>query len=130
PVPFPPSEAYRSLNPMGTVPFLTDEGGVAIGESVAMMLYLAQRYGPTPLLPQADDPKLARVLEMTIFGEAAIAAGMDPLLAAHFVAPAADKQNWSVRAQTARVERAVRHLGDRIGRDPFVADAELTLADI
>ena len=50
-VPFPSDAAYRALNPLGSTPFLQDDGGVAINESVAMMLYLAQRYGPTPLLP-------------------------------------------------------------------------------
>ena len=48
---FPVGSDYRALNPLGTVPFLEDEGGVAINESVAMMLYIASTYGPTPLLP-------------------------------------------------------------------------------
>jgi hypothetical protein len=48
---FPVATDYRALNPLGTVPFLEDAGGVALNESVAIMLYLAQRYGPTPFLP-------------------------------------------------------------------------------
>jgi glutathione S-transferase len=100
-VSFPPSAAYRALNPLGSVPFLQDDAGVAINESIAMMLYLAQRYGPTPLLPGKDDPTLGRVLQMTVFGEAAIGAEMNSLLAAHFAAPEADKRNWSVRRRRA-----------------------------
>jgi glutathione S-transferase len=129
-VSFPTSEAYRALNPLGTVPFLEDAGGVAINESVAMMLYLAQRYGPTPLLPAADDQSLARVLQMTVFGEATIAAGLNPLLAAHFVAPEADKRNWSVRGQEGRMKQAIGYVADMLGSDPFLAGDELTLADI
>jgi glutathione S-transferase len=91
-VSFPPSAAYRALNPLGSVPFLQDDAGVAINESIAMMLYLAQKYGPTPLLPGNDDPTLGRVLQMTVFGEAAIGAQMNSLLAAHFAAPEADKR--------------------------------------
>jgi hypothetical protein len=41
-----------------------------------MMLYLAQRYGPTRYCP-GDDPTLARV-QLTVFGEATIAAGLNP----------------------------------------------------
>jgi glutathione S-transferase len=127
---FPPSEAYRALNPLGSTPFLEDEGGVAINESVAMMLYLAQRYGPTPLLPGRDDPRFARVLQMTVFGEATIGMGLNPLLEAHFVAPDADKRNWSVCAQEARVEKAMHYVAGMLGDDPFLAGADLTLADI
>jgi glutathione S-transferase len=129
-VSYPTSDAYRALNPLGTVPFLEDEGGVGLCESVAIMLYLAQKYGPTPLLPDKDDPALARVLQMTVFGEATIGAGINPLLGAHFGAPEADKRNWSVVWQEARVEEAVRYVADRLGAEPFLAGASFTLADI
>ena len=65
PVSFPPSDEYRALNPLGQVPFLEDEGGVAINESVAMLFYIAEKYGPSPLLPPKSDPAFARVLQMT-----------------------------------------------------------------
>ncbi len=129
-VSFPPSAAYLRLNPLGTVPFLEEEGGVAIHESIAMLLYLAQKYGPTPLLPDARDPRLARVLQLTVFGEATLGAGLNPLLAAHFVAPEADKRNWSVRGVESRVEQSIRFVADTLGTQPFLAGAELSLADI
>ena len=129
-VSFPPSAAYRALNPLGSVPFLQDDAGVAINESIAMMLYLAQRYGPTPLLPGNDDPTLGRVLQMTVFGEAAIGAEMNSILAAHFAAPEADKRNWSVRTQEARLERAIAYAADMLGDGPCLAGADVTLADI
>lgn len=129
-VTYPPSEAYRALHPLGSVPFLEDEGGVAINESVAMMLYLAHKYGPTPLLPGKDDPTLARVLQMTVFSEATIGGPMNPLMAAHFGAPEADKRNWSVIATEARLEEAVRYVADMLGANPYLAGEDFTLADI
>jgi glutathione S-transferase len=129
-VAFPTGAAYRARHPLGTVPFLEDEDGVTLNESVAMMLYLAEKYGPTPLLPGKDDPRLARVLQMAVFGEATIGAELNPLLAAHFVAPEADKRNWSVRAQEAQVERAITYVSDMLGDAPFLAGADFTLADI
>src|SRR6476659_6307018 len=127
---FPPSATYRALNPLGSVPFLQDDGGVAINESIAMMLYLAQKYGPTPLLPGKGDQALGRVLQMTVFGEAAISAEMNSLLAAHFAAPEEDKRNWSVRTQEARIERAIGYAADMLGDGPFLAGGDVTLADI
>mgnify|MGYP001248735845 CR=1 FL=1 len=128
-VTFPPSAAYKALNPLGTVPFLVD-GAVAINESVAIMLYLAERYGPTPLLPAKTDPAFARVLQLTVFGEASIGGMLNPLLAAKFGAPDADKGNWSVRVGEARVEQFVGYVSDMLGERDFLVGDELTLADI
>ena len=129
-VTYPPSEAYKALNPLGTVPFLEDEGGVAINESIAIMFYLAQKYGPTPLLPGRDDPAHARVLQMMVFSEATLGALLNTLLSAHFAAPEADKRNWTVRGQEARVEQAIGYVADILGDNPFLAGAHFTLADI
>jgi glutathione S-transferase len=127
---YPPPPSYRALNPLGSVPFLEDDGGVAINESVAIMLYLAQKYGPTPLLPAKDDPTLARVLQMTVFGETTLGAQMNTLMAAHFMAPDADKKNWSVRGTEARVEQAIGYVADILGDKPYLAGPNFTLADI
>ena len=67
---------------------------------------------------------------MTVFGEAAIGAQMNSLLAAHFAAPEADKRNWSVRAQEARLEQAIAYTADILGDGPYLAGAGVTLADI
>jgi len=129
-VTFPPSAEYLALHPLGSVPFLEDDRGVAINESVAMMLYLAQKYGPTPLLPANGDPDLARVLQLTVFGEATLGAGINTLMAAHFGAPEADKGNWSVRGLESRTEKAIGHVADLLGENQFLAGHDLTLADI
>jgi glutathione S-transferase len=128
-VPFPPSDAYRSLHPLGSVPFLED-GDVAISESIAIMLYLAQRYGPTPLLPASHEPALASVLQMTVFGETAIGMSLNPLLEATYAAPEPEKRNWSVIAQEKRVEHAIRFVDEKLGSQPFLAGERFSLADI
>ena len=127
---YPPSNAYRSLHPLGSVPFLQDEGGVSMCESVAMMLYLARRYAPTSLLPAADEPRLARVLQLTEFGEATIGAALNTLIAARFAAPQDEKRNWSVLREEGRIAQAVGYVSDLIGDGAFLSGDELTLADI
>jgi hypothetical protein len=71
PVSFPPDRSYRALNPFGTVPFLQD-GNVSMSESVAMMFYIAQKYGPTDTLPPVGDERFAKVLQFTLLGEASV----------------------------------------------------------
>jgi glutathione S-transferase len=129
-VPYPQPAAYKAMHPLATVPFLEGEDGVAIHESTAIMLYLAQRHGPTPLLPAATDPALAKVLQWTIFGETAIGGGLNTLLAAKFGAPEADKANWSARMVEARMAEQIAHVGDSLGDAAFLVGDDLTLADI
>lgn len=128
-VPVPADEPYRKLNPLGSVPFLEDNG-VAINESAAMLLYLAERYGPTPLLPAKDDPALGRTLQMLVFSEASIGAHLNALMQAHFTAPVDQKRNWSVRAAEARVEQALGYVDQMLGAQPYIAGERFTLADI
>lgn len=128
PVSFPPDDAYRAIDPMGRVPRLVDDG-TSIGESIAIMLAIVRKHGPTPLLP--DDPDShARTLEMTVFGEASLSDPMDVLLMVKYGAPAGEDGGWAARATRTRLKRSMDHLETLVrDRTHLVGDA-LTLADI
>jgi glutathione S-transferase len=126
---FPPDNAYRALNPFGTVPFLRD-GDVSMAESIAIMLCVAQKYGLTDILPRADDGRFAKVLQFTLFGEASLSSPMTPLLAARFGAPDDQKRNWSAVGAESRLKGAIGRLGDEVGERAFLVGSGLTLADI
>jgi glutathione S-transferase len=112
------------------VPFLEDDHGAAINESVAMMLYVAERYGPTPLLPAKTDPAFARVIQMTVFGETTLGAAMNPLMMAKFAAPEGQKINWVTGALEARLGDALGFVAGVLGERPYLAGDTFTLADI
>jgi glutathione S-transferase len=100
-----------------------------MGESVAIMLYLAQRYGPTPLLPQAP-ALMGRTLQLTVFAESVLGGIMNPLMMAKFGAPEADKRNWSVCAGEAGIANGLAYVAALLGDRPFLVGDTLTLADI
>jgi glutathione S-transferase len=129
PVDFPPDSNYRELNPFGTVPFLQD-GNVAMSESIAMMFYIAQKYGPTDVLPPVDDERFAKVLQFTLLGEASLSSLMTPLLAVRFGAPGDQKRNWSAVGIESRLKGTIDRLGDDLGDREFLVGPSLTLADI
>lgn len=56
------SADYLRLNPLGLVPLLID-GGITIGQSVAILEYLEERYPSPPLLPMSTAAR-ARVREL------------------------------------------------------------------
>ena len=126
---YPPPADYRAKYPPGSGPFLEDEGGVGMGESVAMMIYLAQRYGPTPLLP-ADPAEMGRVLQLVVASEAAMGGLMNPLMGTKFVAPDDQKANWTQGFCEARVVDALGYAQDILGERAFFVGDGLTLADI
>ena len=126
---YPTPADYRAKYPPGSVPFLEDEAGVAIGESVAMMLYLAQRYGPTPLLP--DEPAaLGRVLQLTVASEAALGGLMNPMMATKFAGPDDQKANWTVGFCDAQATGMLTYADSLLGEETYLAAGRLTLADI
>jgi glutathione S-transferase len=127
--PYPTGADYRALNPLGSVPLLEDDNGIGLSESIAIMLYVAHAYGPTPLLP-SDHASLAKCLQLTVFSETELGANMNALLAAKFGAGEADKRNWSVRGLEQRVERALAHVETLIGASGFLVGGDITLADI
>src|SRR5258708_29960996 len=128
-VDYPPDGNYRELNPFGTVPFLQD-GNVSMSESVAMMIYIAQKYGPTDVLPSVDDERFAKVLQFTVLGEASLSSPMTPLIAVRFGAPADQKRNWSAVGIEARLKGTIDRIGDELDDREFLVGSSLTLADI
>lgn len=127
-VTYPPSAEYMALNPLGSVPFLVD-GDVKINESVAIMLYLAEHYGPTPLLPDRKDPALARVFQMLVFSEASFGANMNDLLAARFGAPEEHKKNWSVGVAEMKADAFLKYIEGALGDQEYLG-GKFSLADI
>jgi len=52
---------YLDINPLGTVPCLTD-GELTLTESIAICHYLVDKYGPTPLAVRADEKEYGNYL--------------------------------------------------------------------
>lgn len=128
PVNFPPQPDYLAINPLGRVPYLRD-GDVGMGESIAMMLYVAERYGPTDLLPR-EPALLARVLEFTVFGEASLAAHMDVLLAVKFGGAPGGSGGWSEGVARSQLQRSLKHVTTALSAGPMICGDRFTIADI
>src|SRR4051795_7035028 len=64
---------FLEINPAGFIPAIRD-GDVTMVESIAIMEYLAARYGPTALAPDPRDRSFPAYQQFLHLGEAGLAA--------------------------------------------------------
>ena len=126
---FKPSEEFVAVNPLRTVPAMVD-GDVRMIESVAMMMYIMSKYGPTDLEVKPNEPGYSDYLQYLMFGEAGIAAYGNPLVATRFMAPDDQKQNWTTEYLTNAIVKRLEFVCERLGDGHYVAANRFTAADI
>lgn len=75
---------FRSINPLGTLPVLTDDS-VTLKDSAAILVYLASRYsGNTDWYPTTDPVRLAQVTEWLAFADSITGSASQARLAEGF----------------------------------------------
>jgi glutathione S-transferase len=82
---------FLKASPMGKVPALVD-GDVALAESAAICLYLADRYSMGTLAPSLDDPRRGKYLYWTLYTPAVV----EPAMSEKFnkVEPNRQRNGW------------------------------------
>jgi glutathione S-transferase len=126
---FKPSDEFKAVNPLRTVPAMVD-GDVRMIESVAMMIYIMAKYGPTDLEVKPDERGYGDYLQFLMFGEAGVAAYGNPLVATRFMAPEDQKQNWTAGYLKNAILKRLEFVGERLAGNPYVAADRFTAADI
>ena len=120
---------FMQASPSGAIPGICD-GEVKMMESVAIMEYLAARYGPTPLAPAADDVSFPLYQQFLHYGEASLAAPLNIAVGSRFFAPEGEKQNWGARLAIDMVVGRFGALKSQLARTPYLAGEQFTAADI
>jgi len=124
-----PTPALLAINPLRTAPAFVD-GDVRMTESIAIMLYITGKYGPTPLAPAPADPGYGDFLQYLIFGEASLAMYAQPALVARFIAHETEKSNWSVQNCLERLVKRMELIDTQLHERPYIAGERFTAADI
>ena len=124
-----PSAELLAVNPLKSLPTLQD-GAVTMIESVAMLIYIMGKYGPTDLELMPGDPDYPRYLQFLLFGEAGMAMYGNPLVAAKFFAPQDKRANWTSDYLKATFTKRLRFLEDQLGGARYLLGDRFTAADI
>ena len=124
----PPAE-FLALNPLKTLPVMQD-GAVVMIESIAMMLYIMGRYGPTDVAVEPLDPAYPKYMQFLMFGEAGMAMYGNPLVATKFFAPENMKANWTVDYLKGAFGKRLAFVEAALGEHDYIIDNRFTAADI
>jgi glutathione S-transferase len=124
-----PSPELLAVNPLKSLPAMQD-GPVTMIESIAMMLYIMGRYGPTDLELKPSDPNYARYLQFLLFGEAGLAMYGNPLVATKFYAPEDKRINWTSDYLKATFAKRLGFVENHLGDALYIIGNRFTAADI
>jgi glutathione S-transferase len=124
-----PSAEFLAVNPLKTLPALQD-GAVCMIESVAMMIYMMAKHGPTDLELTPGDSGYAKYLQFLLFGEAGLAMYGNPLVATKFLAPEDKRDNWTAGYLKGTFAKRLGFVETELGDSPYVAGDRFTAADI
>src|SRR5688500_7981116 len=120
------TEDYLERSPMGKAPFLELDGGRRLSESQVICEYLDEAYPQKPLLPR-DPWQRARVRELVTHMELYMELPVRRTYGFVFFGRPVDEQvKQAVEKDLARAVRAFKALAKF---DPYIAGADLTLAD-
>lgn len=121
--------AWLAVNPGDFLPAIQD-GETTMVESIAILEYLMDRYGPTPLRPSPDEPSFAAYQQFLHMGEAGLATLIMVPLVSGFLAPDAERENWGAGWARGAVDRRRRLVAGQLATAPFMAGDRFTAADI
>jgi len=131
-LPFPPREAardYLEVNPIGTVPYVTD-GDVVMNESAAVLEYIAAKFGAGVLGVGPDDPAFGSWLNWLHFGEAALAWPLALILRFSMFEPEDRRQPYVVAEYTRFFLERVALVDKTVAQQEFLCANRFTVADI
>jgi glutathione S-transferase len=124
-----PSDEFTAANPARALPAIVD-GELVMSESVAILQYLMEKHGPTPLAPRYGDPSYPAYMQFLIFGEASMAAFLTPLVPTKFRAPEDQKSNFTATAARDMFKGRLAVVDRQLERSEHMAGEAFTAADI
>jgi len=113
-------------NAMSSVPVLED-GDVRVVESLAIMDYMMDRYGPTPLKPKPGDATYPAYIQFFHFGECTLGARFRNLVVSKLFSL---DGNWATEDSERGFLTGAQMVAKQVSEHPFVAGDAFTAADI
>jgi len=119
---------YLKINPNGHIPAI-DDGGTIVWESMAINLYLAEKYGKSPFWPSTVEQHGA-CYQWSFFGMTEI----EPLLMTIFLnrlmLPPEQRNEPAAAKAVEEIKKPVKVLDDHLHDREYLLGKEFTIADL
>jgi glutathione S-transferase len=116
------------LNPNGHIPVLEDDGHI-VWESMAVNLYLAEKYGKAPLWPSTAQGH-ADAMKWSFFAMTEIEPPLMTILVQKLFTPADKSDAKAVEAATNTLKSPLKVLDDQLKGRQYLLGNDFTIADL
>jgi glutathione S-transferase len=120
-------ENYK-LNPNGHIPVLEDDGQV-VWESMAINLYLAEKYGKAPFWPSTPEGH-AQCIQWSFFAMTEIEPHLMALLTHKIFLPPDQRDEKAVQKATEALKAPLKVLNDHLANREYLLGNEFSVADL
>jgi glutathione S-transferase len=122
------SAAHLKLNPNGHVPVLEDDGAV-VWESMAINLYLAEKYGKNSLWP-SDPAARADIYKWSFFAMTEVEPQLVTLLVNRVMAPPEQRNEKAALAAVEALKAPLNALEETLKGKEYLLGKNFTIADL
>jgi glutathione S-transferase len=122
------SPELLKLNPNGHIPTL-DDNGMAVWESMAINLYLAEKYGKAPFWP-ATPEQHAQVYQWSFWGMLEVEPHLVTILRNRMFLPPEQRDAKADQAAVEALKAPLKVLDDHLKRSSFILGNDFTIADL
>jgi glutathione S-transferase len=119
---------YLKINPNGHVPAL-DDGGTIIWESMAINLYVAEKYGKPPLWPSTVEGHGA-CYQWSLWGMTEVEKPLLDIFNHRIILPAEKKDEKVALAGIETLKTPMKVLDDHLHKSEYLLGKEFTIADL
>ena len=122
------SAEHLQRNPNGHVPAINDDGHY-LWESMAINLYLAEKYGKAPLWPAGADTH-GDCYKWSFFGMTEIEPPLMTLLRQQLFTPADQRDQKAIESATESLKAPLKVLDEHLKNQPYLLGNDFTIADL
>ncbi len=131
-IPIEISDAHKpenlKVNPNGHIPTL-DDNGTIIWESMAINLYLADKYGKDPFWPQSPEMR-GRAYQWSFWGVTELESHLLTLLYQSRLAPPEKRDEAAAQQAEERLKKSLKVLDDHLKQRDYLLDKHFSIADL